>query len=454
MPKQQAKERVNNWDEVALGYSVNEAQQEADRCLQCKKPLCVEGCPVNINIPRFVKLIAEGKFDESFYSIKDKNNLPAICGRVCPQEEQCEAKCILGKRGEPVAIGSLERFIADYGIDHSLLVPKPSMSQKTKVAVVGSGPAGLTAAADLARKGYHVTIFEALHTTGGVLRYGIPEFRLPKWVLDDEVKRVKRLGVEIKLNHVIGKILTIDELLEMGFKAVFIGTGAGLPVLLNLPGMNSIGVYSANEFLTRINLMKAYRFPEFDTPVIVGKHTLVIGGGNVALDAARVALRMGAEKVTVLYRRTRKEMPAREEEIINAMEEGVNFKFLAQPISVKSDEKGYVKEIRYVKCELGPEDESGRRRSIPTCEEFSIAVDTVVCATGQNPNPLIPHTTPGLELNRWGGIKVDPKTLATSRKGVYAGGDIVTGAATVILAMAAGQLAAKSIDQYIKSLRQ
>ncbi len=450
MPEQDPKERIKNFNEVALGLTPELALEEAKRCLQCKKPPCVEGCPVGIDIPGFIRKIVEGDLRGAARILKEANSLPAICGRVCPQETQCEAKCVLGKKFEPVAIGRLERFVADYerevlGVE----IPPKAAPKGKKVAVVGAGPAGLTCAGDLAKMGYEVTIFEALHDTGGVLRYGIPEFRLPNHIIDAEVDYIKKLGVEIQLNTVIGMTLTLDELFEMGYEAIFLGTGAGLPRFMNIPGENLNGIYSANEFLTRNNLMRAYEFPEYDTPLWVGKRVAVIGGGNVAMDAARTALRNGAEEVHVVYRRSRKEMPARIEEIIHAEEEGVIFDLLTMPVRYIGDDRGWVKQAELIKMELGPPDESGRRRPVPIegsnyLEDF----DTVVVAIGTSPNPIIFHGA-DLETTKWGTVVIDPQTGMTSRPGIFAGGDIVTGAATVIEAMGAARIAARGIDKYL-----
>ncbi|RKY95561.1 MAG: glutamate synthase (NADPH), homotetrameric [Candidatus Hydrothermota bacterium] len=455
MKKRKPGERIKIFDEVALGYTEEEAIKEAERCLQCPKPLCVDGCPVNIDIPAFIKKIKEGDFIGAVRIIKEDNPLPAVCGRVCPQEEQCEQRCVVGIKGEPVAIGRLERFVADYEAKQGLS-EKPEIKEKKnkKVAIIGSGPAGLVCASELAKMGYDVTIFESLHEAGGVLIYGIPEFRLPKEIVKREVEYIKSLGVKLVTNFCVGRTRTIDELMnEDGFEAVFIGTGAGLPRFMHIPGENLLGIYSANEFLTRINLMKAYKFPEYDTPVKVGNRVAVIGGGNVAMDSARSALRAGAEKVMVLYRRTRKEMPARIEEIENAEEEGIEFHFLVTPVRYIGDENGWVKEVEVTKMKLGEPDESGRRRPIPIeGSEFTISVDTVVVAIGQIPTPIIAKTTPGLEVHpRWGTLIANQKTGATTRPGIFAGGDVVTGAATVILAAGAGKTAAKYIDYYLQN---
>lgn len=450
MPEQEPNQRNKNFKEVALGYEENMAVEEAERCIQCKNRPCVEGCPVHVKIPEFIKLIANRDFEGAYQKIKETNNLPAICGRVCPQESQCESVCTRGKKGEPVAIGRLERFTADWHMKNNEdKIEKPETNGR-KVAVIGSGPAGLSCAGDLAKMGYDTTIFEAFHTPGGVLMYGIPEFRLPKEIVQKEIDSLKKLGVKIETNMVIGKILTIDDLFDMGYEAVFIGTGAGLPKFMNIPGENLNGVYSANEFLTRINLMKAYDFPNSPTPVKVGKKVVVVGGGNVAMDAARSAKRMGAEEVYIVYRRSEEEMPARLEEIHHAKEEGIIFKLLTNPVRIIGDESGNVKGIECVNMVLGDVDESGRRRPVEEKgSEHVIDVDTVIIAIGQSPNPLITSTTEGLEKQRWGGIIVNEETLETSRRGVFAGGDAVTGAATVILAMGAGKKAAASIHKYL-----
>jgi len=452
MPMQYPKIRIQNFNEVALGYSREQARREAARCLQCKKKPCVDGCPVEIDIPAFIAKIKEGDFMGAIHKIKEKNNLPAICGRVCPQEEQCEKVCVLAKKGQPIAIGRLERFAADYEFSQGdIRVPEPPPKTGNRIAVIGAGPAGLTAAGDLAKMGHDVTIFEALHKAGGVLVYGIPEFRLPKSIVQIEVDYVRKLGAEIKPNMIIGQAMSIDDLLNNSFDAVFIGTGAGLPYFLGVPGENLNGVYSANEFLTRNNLMKAYLFPEYDTPVRVAGRVAVVGGGNVAMDAARVAKRLGAEHIYLVYRRSRTEMPAREEEIVNAEEEGIEFRLLTNPVRIISDDKGWVKAIECIKMELGEPDASGRRRPVPIKgSEFVLDVKVVVSAIGQGPNPLLTKSTSDLELTKWGNIVADPETGKTSKKGVFAGGDIVTGAATVILAMGAGKKAAVAIDQYLR----
>ena len=450
MPRQKPEVRGRNFNEVALGYTEDMALEEASRCLGCKKPSCVKGCPVEIDIPAFIDLIKEGKYRDAINKIKEKNSLPAICGRVCPQEDQCEIDCILAKKYEPVAIGRLERFVAD--LERSageLKVKKPRKTMGMKVGIIGSGPAGLTAAADLARMGYNVTIFEALHKAGGVLTYGIPEFRLPKDIVAAEVDYIKKLGVDIKVNYVIGATIASKEIVE-GFDAVFIATGAGLPWFMGIPGENLIGVYSANEFLTRSNLMKAYLFPEWDTPIKVGRKVAVVGGGNVAMDSARTALRLGADEVYLLYRRGEEELPARKEEAENAKEEGIIFRLLTNPVEVIGKD-GHVAAVKCIRMELGEPDESGRRKPIPVPNsEFVIEIDVIVMAIGQGPNPMLTTSTPGLELNRKGYIVVNEETQETSIKGVFAGGDIVTGAATVISAMGAGKRAARSINAYLQ----
>jgi glutamate synthase (NADPH/NADH) small chain len=452
MPCQDPVTRARNFEEVALGYSEETAIAEAKRCLQCKKPLCVTGCPVEVQIPEFVKRIAEGDFAAAGEVLKQKNSLPAVCGRVCPQESQCESKCVLGIKNEPVAIGRLERFAADYQLARGkskVTIPAPSGK---RVAIIGGGPAGLTCAGDLAKSGHAVTVFEALHVAGGVLMYGIPQFRLPKEVVQSEIENLRDMGVEIKVDYVVGKITSVDELMATGSDAVFLGTGAGLPNFMGIPGENLNGVYSANEFLTRTNLMKAYRFPEYATPVKVGKRVAVLGAGNVAMDSARTALRLGAEEVYIVYRRSRTEMPARHEEVEHAEEEGVQLMLLTNPTRISGDERSWVHSMTCLRHELGEPDESGRRSpvAIPG-SEFELAVDTVIVAIGQGPNPLVTKSTPGLELNKRGNIVVDPETMETSKPGVFAGGDIVTGAATVILAMGAGKKAAEAINDYLKN---
>ena len=451
MPEQDPKKRGKNFDEVPYGYTPELAQKEASRCLQCKKPKCVEGCPVGVKIPEFVNLIAEGDFIGAAKKLKEDNSLPAVCGRVCPQESQCETLCVLGKKDDPVAVGRLERFAADYERAQGVVeLPKIPPPTGKKVAVAGSGPAGLTLASDLVKYGHQVTIFEALHKPGGVLVYGIPEFRLPKAIVEAEVDYLQRLGVEIKYNYVIGKILTVDELFEMGYDAVFLGVGAGLPVFMNIPGENLCGIYSANEYLTRSNLMKAYLFPEYDTPIARGKNVTVIGGGNVAMDSARTALRLGADNVHIVYRRSKTELPARAEEAHHAEEEGVQFKFLTAPVRYIGNEDGWVVGMECIQMELGEPDDSGRRRPVPIeGSNFTLAVDLVVVAIGTGANPIITSTIPNLELNKWGYIVADPETGKTSREGVYAGGDIVTGSATVILAMGAGRNSSQAIQQYL-----
>ena len=447
MKEQTPEERSKNFNEVPYGYTPEQARAEASRCLMCKKHPCAAGCPVNIDIQNFIRLIAEGKFLDAAIKIKEENALPAICGRVCPQETQCEELCVLGRKGEPVAIGTLERFVADYarerGEGEDLNVDPPN---GLKVAVVGTGPAGLTVAGDLVRKGCEVTIYEAFHEPGGVLVYGIPEFRLPKAIVKAEVEYLERLGVKIVTNFVVGRTRTVDALLEEdGYDAVFVGTGAGLPMFMNLPGENLIGIYSANEYLIRVNLMRAYKFPEADTPVIIGRNVAVLGGGNVAMDSARTALRLGADRVSIVYRRSRTEMPAREAEIHHAEEEGIEFRLLTNPTKFLGDDEGHVKGMECIRMELGEPDDSGRRRPVPIeGSEFVIDCDLVVVAIGNKPNPLIPSTTE-IETSRWGTIVADDKTGRTSKPHVYAGGDIVTGAATVIEAMGAGKRAAKAI---------
>ena len=457
IPTQDPKVRARNFDEVALGYSAHIAVEEAKRCLNCKNQPCVKGCPVNINIPSFISLIKEGDFEGAYEVITKSSSLPAVCGRVCPQETQCEARCTLGVKFEPVGIGRLERFVADYHNENSKTAPKKPESNGHKVAVVGSGPSGLTCAGDLAKKGYEVTVFEALHTAGGVLVYGIPEFRLPKAIVAKEVDTLKELGVKVETNVVIGKTLTVDELFEMGYEAVFIGSGAGLPNFMNIPGESLKGVYSANEFLTRSNLMKAYT-ENPDTPIMKGGRVAVVGGGNVAMDAARTALRLGAEKVYIVYRRSMEELPARKEEVEHAEEEGTEFRLLCNPTEIlgytnpddpRDPKNGFVTGMKCVRMELGEPDERGRRRPVVIeGSEFTVDVDTVIMSIGTSPNPLIKSTTEGLEVNPKGGIIVNEDGL-TSRNGVYAGGDAVTGAATVISAMGAGKTAAKAIDQFL-----
>ena len=454
MPKQKPEVRKHNFDEVALGYTAEQAIAEAERCLQCAKPQCVGGCPVGIEIPAFIRLIKERKFDEAIEEVKKKNSLPAICGRVCPQEEQCQQQCVIGRIGEPVNVGRLERYVADYEMKKGVEVQPKQLPTGKKAAVIGAGPAGLTVAADLAKLGYEIVIYEALQKPGGVLVYGIPQFRLPKEIVAAEADYVRKLGATIKPNALIGRLFTIPELLKNGFDAVFIGTGAGLPRFLRLPGENLGGIYSANEFLIRLNLMKSYGFPEYDTPIRIGKCVAVIGAGNVAMDSARSALRLGAEEVHIVYRRSREEMPARAEEIENAEEEGIIFKLLTSPTRFFGDEKGWVKQMECIKMQLGEPDESGRRRPLPIeGSNFLVHVDTVIIAVGRTPNPIIQRTTEGLKTTKWGTIVIDETTGKTSLEGVYAGGDIVTGEATVISAMGAGKKAARAIHQYLLNKR-
>jgi glutamate synthase (NADPH/NADH) small chain len=452
MPRQDPQVRRHNFDEVALGYSEEQAVREAKRCLKCKKRPCVSGCPVEIEIPAFVQQIAEHNFDGAVAKLREKNSLPAVCGRVCPQEDQCEKLCVLGVKAEPVAIGRLERFAADHDMrSGNMTIPAPPTPTGKQVAIVGSGPAGLTLAGDLAKMGHGVTVFEALHKLGGVLVYGIPEFRLPKGIVQREVDYIERLGAKMVPNFVVGKTRTVDELMREGFDAVFIGTGAGLPYFMNIPGENLNGVYSANEFLTRSNLMKAYLFPKYDTPIKIGRHVAVVGGGNVAMDSVRTAMRLGADEVYCVYRRSKAEMPARQEEIENALEEGMILRELTSPVRIIGDDKGWVKEIECIRMDLGEPDASGRRRPVPIeGSEFRIEVDVAVMAIGQGPNPLVPTTTEGLKTTKWGNIIADEATGQTSLPGVFAGGDIVTGAATVILAMGAGRKAARAIDAYLR----
>lgn len=451
MREQPPDERVKNFNEVALGLTAEEAVEEAKTCLQCKKASCVGGCPVEIDIPSFIDYAAKGEFEKALLKIREKNSLPAICGRVCPQEDQCEKVCILAKKKSAVGIGNLERFVADRELNkNSKLKIQKSKIDKAKVAIIGSGPAGLTCAGDLAKMGYDVTIFESLHKPGGVLSYGIPEFRLPKRIVDREVKYVKGLGVNIEANFLVGRTKNIEQLKRDGFKAFFIGIGAGLPYFLGVEGENLNGIYSANEFLTRTNLMRSYLFPEYDTPIRIGDHVGVIGAGNVAMDSARCALRLGAKEVHIIYRRTEAEMPARIDEIKRANEEGVKFKLLTHPIRFFGDEKGWVREAELLRNELGEPDVSGRRKPVPIKgSEFRMRLDTAICAIGQGPNPLLPSTLPDLKLSEDGDIMVDDNMM-TSIEGVFAGGDIVTGAATVIEAMGAGKKAAQAIDRYLK----
>lgn len=460
MPSQEPSVRAHNFDEVATGYSAETAVDEAFRCLGCKNMPCVSGCPVNIHIPEFIAKVKDGDFEGAYQIIHKTSSLPAVCGRVCPQETQCEAKCVRGIKGEPVGIGRLERFVADWHNAHSDVTPEVAPSNGHRVAVVGSGPSGLTCAGDLAKKGYKVTVFEALHTAGGVLVYGIPEFRLPKSIVRKEVDNLVAMGVDVETNVVIGKTLTVDELFEQGFEAVFIGSGAGLPNFMGIPGESYKGVYSANEFLTRSNLMKAYR-EDPDTPIMKGGKVAVVGGGNVAMDAARTALRLGADKVYIVYRRSMEELPARREEVEHAEEEGIEFLLLNNPVEIlgyenpddrRDPRNGFVTGMKCIKMQLGEPDERGRRRPIPIeGSEFVLDVDTVVISIGTSPNPLIKSTTAGLEVNKRGGIIVEEDTGATTKEGVYAGGDAVTGAATVISAMGAGKTAAKAIDEYLSN---
>ena len=460
MPSQEPAVRAHNFDEVTIGYSAETAVDEALRCLSCKNMPCVSGCPVNIHIPEFIAKVKEGDFEGAYQVIHKTSSLPAVCGRVCPQETQCEAKCVRGIKGEPVGIGRLERFVADWHNAHSDTAPTVAPSNGHRVAIVGSGPSGLTCAGDLAKKGYKVTVFEALHTAGGVLVYGIPEFRLPKSIVRKEVENLIAMGVDVETNVVIGKTLTVDELFEKGFEAVFIGSGAGLPNFMGIPGESCKGVYSANEFLTRSNLMKAYR-EDPDTPIMKGGKVTVVGGGNVAMDAARTALRLGAEKVYIVYRRSMEELPARREEVEHAQEEGIEFLLLNNPVEIlgyenpddrRDPKNGFVTGMKCIKMKLGEPDERGRRRPIPIeGSEFVLDVNTVIISIGTSPNPLIKSTTAGLEVNKHGGIIVEEATGATTKEGVYAGGDAVTGAATVISAMGAGKTAAKAIDEYLSN---
>ena len=450
--EQDPKVRATNFEEVCLGYNEEEAREEASRCIQCKNPKCVKGCPVSINIPGFIKEVEEGNIEEAAKVIALSSALPAVCGRVCPQESQCEGQCIRGIKGEPVSIGKLERFVADWSREHGIVPEAPEKTNGKKVAVIGSGPSGLTCAGDLAKLGYEVTIFEALHEPGGVLTYGIPEFRLPKdGVVQPEIDNVRKLGVKIETNVIVGKSVTIDELLdEEGFQAVFIGSGAGLPMFMGIPGENANGVFSANEYLTRSNLMKAFR-DDYDTPIVAGNRVAVVGGGNVAMDAARTALRLGAE-VHVVYRRSEAELPARAEEVHHAKEEGIIFDLLSNPIEILTDEKGWVNGMKCIRMELGEPDASGRRRPVEVKgSEFVIDVDTVIMSLGTSPNPLISNTTKGLDINKRRCIIAEESTGKTSKEGVYAGGDAVTGAATVILAMEAGRAGARGIDEYLSA---
>ena len=450
VPEQDAKVRSRNFEEVCLGYTKEQAMEEATRCLNCKNKPCVGGCPVNIHIPEFIAKVAEGDFKAAYEIISDTNALPGVSGRVCPQESQCEKYCVRGIKGEPVAIGRLERFVADWYRENINEMPAKPESNGIKVAVVGSGPAGLTCASDLAKQGYQVTMFEAFHTAGGVLVYGIPEFRLPKAIVANEVEKLTAMGVDLETDMVVGKTYTINEMFEEGYEAVFVGSGAGLPMFMGIEGETLAGVYSANEYLTRINLMKAY-LNSYDTPIKKIKRAAIVGGGNVAMDAARCAMRMGAEHVYVVYRRGEEEMPARREEIHHAKEEGIEFLFLNNPVKILGDEKGCVRAMECIKMELGEPDASGRRRPIEVPgSEFELEVDAVIMSLGTSPNPLIRSTTPGLDTNKKGCLIADEETMATTREGVYAGGDAVTGAATVILAMGAGKKAAEAMDKYLK----
>ncbi len=450
MPEQPPEQRIHNFDEVPFGLTPDQARLEASRCLQCKKPSCVVGCPVCIDIPGFIKFIEEGNFDAAVRKLKEQTTLPAVCGRVCPQEDQCEKTCVLAKKGQPVAIGYLERFCADYEMGKGEVnIPEIAPPTGRRVAVVGSGPAGITAAFELAKLGHRVTMFEAFHKAGGVLVYGIPEFRLPKAIVERDIDTLRKMGVEIRTNYVIGKLDTVDDLLQNGYDAVFIGTGAGLPQFLDIPGEQFNGVLSANEFLTRTNLMKAYR-ADHDTPIRRARRAVVFGGGNVAMDSARTALRLGAEEVYILYRRTKAEMPARIEEIHHAEDEGVRFEFLVAPVEILGDEKGWVRGVRCIRMKLGEPDKSGRPRPVPIeGSEFEFPCDQIIVAIGNGPNPLVPQTTPDLQTTRWGNIVADEATGQTSKRGVFAGGDIVTGAATVIKAMGAGKAASRAIHSYL-----
>ena len=453
MPHQDPKLRIKNFDEVALGYTEEMARDEASRCMNCKAMPCVKSCPVSVNIPKFISLIKEGAYLDALSVIKENNALPAVCGRVCPQEKQCQSTCIFNKAGKPIAIGRLERFVADYeinqGIKSQVDKPKDSSLSKYKVAVVGSGPSGITVAATLATMGYSVTIFEALHKTGGVLRYGIPEFRLPRNILDRELEYVKSLGVKIFTDIIVGRTFQVKDLFEEGFSAVYVASGAGTPKMLGIPGENLSGVFSGNEWLTRVNLMRAYN-EEYATPLPVSKKTVVVGAGNTGMDCSRTALRCGAKEVAIVYRRSRAEVPARAEEIENAEEEGVKFNFLENPVEYLGDEKGVLRAVKCEKMTLGEPDASGRRRPVGTGEYFEIEADCAIICLGQNPNPLIRTTTEGLKTESWGGIIIDEETGMTSIPGIFAGGDAVTGEATVISAMGAGKLAAKGIDKYIR----
>lgn len=451
--KQDPSTRISNFEEVNQGFTKEQALSEAARCLQCKKPACMRGCPVEVPIPKFISLLRQNEVDTALATIKEKNSLPAVCGRVCPQEQQCEKECVLGRKGEPIAIGLLERYVADHATTSTPTNSATPSTASHKVAVIGSGPASLTAAADLALLDYQVTVFETLHQAGGVLCYGIPEFRLPKSIVNREIDYIKSLGVNIELNVCVGQTLTLEDLWQDGYQAVFIGTGAGLPHFLGIPGEALGGIYSANEFLTRVNLMKAYKFPEYDTPIRIGERVSIFGAGNVAMDAARTALRLGAKEVTIVYRRSMAEIPARAEEVENAQEEGVAFSCLTSPLRFIGDDNGYVKAVECQRMQLGEPDSSGRRRPIPIPNtEFTLPTDTVVIAVGQGPNPILTKSSKELSLNKAGYIVVDGESGATNIPGVYAGGDIVTGAATVISAMGSGKRAARSIDAYLKSL--
>lgn len=452
MPEQPPEVRKRNFDEVPQGYTVAMAQEEAARCIQCKKPGCVTGCPVQVDIPGFIRMITEGDFTGAIRYIWSQNALPAVCGRVCPQEIQCEGQCVLGKKGEPIAIGNLERFCADYEREHGTgALPPKAPSTGKRIAVVGSGPSGLTVAGDLIRKGHDVTVMEAFHKPGGVLAYGIPEFRLPKAIVAQEVNFLERQGVNLECNMVVGRTVTLDELFEQGYDAIYLSVGAGLPRFMNIPGENLIGILSANEYLTRANLMKAYKFPDVDTPIPKGKNVIVLGAGNVAMDSARTAMRLGAETVRIVYRRSREEMPARAAEIHHAEEEGIELFLLSNPVRYLGDDKGRLSGMECLKMELGEPDESGRRRPVAIKgSEFTLDADLVVVAVGSGANPLLTQSTPDLGLNQWGYILADPATGKTTKKGVWAGGDIVTGAATVILAMGAGRSAADDIHKYLE----
>jgi len=454
MPERDAQERVRGFAEVPLGYTEEQARAEAERCLDCKNPKCVSGCPVNINIPKFLREIREGRLQDAADTLRASNSMPAVCGRVCPQEEQCESLCIEGIRHDPVAVGNLERYVADWERMHKQVTSQTTVeSTGRRIAVAGAGPAGLTVAGDMAKLGHDVTIFEALHRPAGVLAYGIPEFRLPREIIASEIEYIQRLGVKFEYNVVVGVTVTLDELFAEGYDAIFIGTGAGLPKMLNVPGENLIGVFSANEFLTRINLLGAARFPEYDTPILHAKHTVVVGGGNTAMDSARVAKRLNQAKVSLVYRRSHDELPARKEEVHHAEAEGIDFNLLCNPVEVLGDSEHRVRAIRCIRMELGEPDASGRRKPVEVPgSEFEMECDAVIVAVGNAPNPILTKATPDLELTKWGTIKVDPDTNATSKPGVYAGGDIVSGAATVILAMGAGRKAARAMQEYLSNL--